>query len=215
MVLCTPEWGSTGEDAYWRRSLDCITVGRTELPNGPTYVPEDCEETMPAPECSSLLSIVDGSPYPIPVCDLDREVLKELFATNCGFTLLDAKKRSKYPSVTTTSAKGYEHQDTPALTLPLVDASDHLSGIASSIPRVNPMVLTLKQSAFLAQLLMEEINLQPHRDGSHDHAVVLMRASDSPTGNVSGAKPSPNNMPVSEHNVPSLQQVMLAKAQGP
>ena len=77
MVLDTPEWGSTREYAYWRRLLDRMTVGRTELPNGPIYVPEDSQETMPALEWSSLLSIIDGSLNPVPVCDLDQEVLKE------------------------------------------------------------------------------------------------------------------------------------------
>ena len=40
VVLCTPDWGTTGEHAYWRRFLDRMTVGRTELPNGPIYNPE-------------------------------------------------------------------------------------------------------------------------------------------------------------------------------
>ena len=38
MVLCTPDWGTTGEHTYWRRLLDRMTVGRTELPNGPIYI---------------------------------------------------------------------------------------------------------------------------------------------------------------------------------
>ena len=33
VVLCTPDWGTTGEHAYWRRLLDRMTVGRTELPD--------------------------------------------------------------------------------------------------------------------------------------------------------------------------------------
>ena len=47
MVLSTPNWGTTGEHAYWRRLLDRMTVERTELPNGPIYVSEDSQETMP------------------------------------------------------------------------------------------------------------------------------------------------------------------------
>ena len=39
VVLCTPDWATTGEHAYWRRLLNRMTVGRTELPNGPIYVP--------------------------------------------------------------------------------------------------------------------------------------------------------------------------------
>ena len=58
VVVCTPDWGTTGEHAYWRRLLDRMTVGRTELPNGPIYVPEDSQETMPAPKWHSFLSIV-------------------------------------------------------------------------------------------------------------------------------------------------------------
>ena len=46
VVLYTPDWGTTWEHAYWRRLLDRMTVGRTKLPNGPIYVPEDSQETM-------------------------------------------------------------------------------------------------------------------------------------------------------------------------
>ena len=64
---------------------------------------------MPAPEWGSFLSIVDGSLNPVPVSDLDRGVLKELMAENCGLTLHDLKKRSsEYPSVTTTSDESYD-----------------------------------------------------------------------------------------------------------
>ena len=76
MVLCTPDWGTTGEHAYWMRLLDPMTVGRTELPDGPIYFPEDSQETMPAPEWGSFLSIVDGSLNPVPVSDLDQVVLQ-------------------------------------------------------------------------------------------------------------------------------------------
>ena len=71
-----------------------MTVGRTELPNGPIYVPEDSQETMPAPEWGSFLYIVDGALNPVPVSDLDQVVLKELMVENKGLTLHDLKKRS-------------------------------------------------------------------------------------------------------------------------
>ena len=64
VVLFTPDSGTTAEHAYWRRLLDLMTVGRTELPNGPIYVPEDSQETMPAPEWGSFPSILNGSPRP-------------------------------------------------------------------------------------------------------------------------------------------------------
>ena len=168
MVLRTPDWGTTGEHAYWRRPLDRMTVGRTELPNGPLYVPEDSPETMPAPEWGSFLSIVDGSLNPVPVSDLDQVVLKELMAENRGLTLLDLKKRSQYSSVTTTSGECSVEQETPAVSTPLADAGNRLSDIASVIPPVDPEMVTLKHSAFLAQLLMDEVDLgeSPH-GGSH------------------------------------------------
>ena len=153
VVLCTPDWHSTGERAYWRRLLDRMTVGRTELPNAPIYVPEDPQETMPAPEWGSFLSIIDGSLNPVPVSDLDQVVLKELMAENRGLTLLNLKITSQYSSVTTTSGECSDVQETPPVSTPLADADDRLSDIASVIPPVDPEMVTLKHSAFLAQLL--------------------------------------------------------------
>ena len=49
VILRTPNWVTTGEHPYWIRLLDCMTVRRTELPNAPIYIPEDAQETMPAP----------------------------------------------------------------------------------------------------------------------------------------------------------------------
>ena len=144
MILCTPNWGTTGEHAYWRRLLDSMTVGRTELPNGPIYVPQDSQETMPAPEWCGFLSIVDGSLNPVPVSDLDQVVLKELMAENRGLSLLDIKKRSECSG----------EQETPAVSTALADVDDRLSNIASAIPPVDPEVFTVKHSAFLVQLLM-------------------------------------------------------------
>ena len=41
-----------------------------------------------------------------------------------------------------------------------------------------------------------------------------MQATDGPTGQVPGAKPSPNNMPVSWYDLQDLKQVLWAKAEG-
>ena len=57
---------------------DRMAVGRTELPNGPIYVPEDPQETMPAPKRGSFSSILEGSLNPVPVSYLDQVVLKDL-----------------------------------------------------------------------------------------------------------------------------------------
>ena len=182
--------------------LDCMTVGRTELPNGPIYVPEDSQETMPAPEWGSFLSIVDGSLNPVPVRNLDQVVLKELMAKKRGLTLRDFKKRSEYSSVLTTSGEGTDEQETPAVSTPLAAADDGVSNIASAIPLVDPKVLTLKHSPFLGQLLKDEVDLgESIHGGSSDHAVFSMQATDGPTGQLPSAEPSPNNRPVSWYDV--------------
>ena len=215
LILCIPNWRTTGEIAHWRRLSDRMTVGRTKLPNGPIYVSEDPQETMPAPEWGSFLSIVDCSLNPVPTCDLDQVVLKELMAENRALTPLDLKKRSEYCLVTTMSGECSDEQETRAVSTPLADVDERLSHIASAIPPVDPEVLTLKHSAFLVQLLIDEMDLsESPRGGSHDHAIFSMQATDGPTGQVPGAKPSLNNMPVSWYDVQDLQQVLWAKAEG-
>ena len=59
-------------------------MGRVQLPNSPIYVPEDSDETMPACEWASSLSILDGALNPIPLCDLDQPMLKDAMAENLG-----------------------------------------------------------------------------------------------------------------------------------
>ena len=184
MVLCGPDCGTTTKHAHWRRPLARMTVGRTELPDGPIYVPEDSQETMPTSESSSFLSIVDGSPNYVPVRDLDRVVPKELLAENRGLTLLDLKKRCEYSSFTTTGGECSDEQETPAVSTPSAYAEDRLSEIANAIPPV----LTRKHSAFLAQVLMDEVDLSDSTPGgSHHDAVLSMRAIDGPTSEVPGA----------------------------
>ena len=61
VVMCTPDWGCSGEDAYWRHMLDRMTVGEVQLPNDPICVPKDSETAMQAPEWASFVSFVDGS----------------------------------------------------------------------------------------------------------------------------------------------------------
>ena len=90
-VMCTSHWGCSGEHAYWRRLLDQMTVGRLQFPNGPIYVPEDSDTTMQALEWASFLSIVDGSLNPVPLCDLDQVLLKDVMAEHHGLTLCDLK----------------------------------------------------------------------------------------------------------------------------
>ena len=91
VVMCTPDWGCSDEQAYWRRMLDRMTVGRVQLPDSPIYVPDDSDTAMQAPEWASFLSIVDGSLNPVPLCDLDQVLLTEVMAENRGLTLSDLK----------------------------------------------------------------------------------------------------------------------------
>ena len=214
VILYTPDCGTTGEHACWRHLWDRMTVGRPELPNGLMYTPWDPQETMPASERGSFLSIVDGSVNPLPVSHLDQVVLKELMAEDRGLTLLDLQNRSEYSSITTTSGECSDEQETQAVLTPLADADSRLRNIATAIFPVDPEVLTPKHSALLGQLLMDEVDLgQSTPGGSHDGAIFSMQATDGPTGQVPGAKPSSNNMPVSWYDVQYLQQVLWAKAE--
>ena len=159
VVMCTPAWGCSGEHAYWRRMLDRMTMGRVQLPDGPIYVPGDSDTAMQAPEWASFLSIVDGSLNLVPLSDLDQVLLKEVMAENRGLTLSDLKNRSpEHLSATLTGCESPDGYPEPAAVKE--DADDQLSEIASTIPPVDPSCVDLKHSAFLAQLLLEEVDLE-------------------------------------------------------
>ena len=157
--MCTPDWGRSGEPAYWHPMPDQMNVGRVQLPYGPIYVPEDSDTAMQTPEWASFLSIVDGSLNPVPLCDLDQVLLKEVMAKNRGLTLSDLKNRS--PEHLSATLTGCESPD-GYLELAAVkkDADDQLSEIAGTIPPVDPSCVDLKHSAFLSQLLLEEEDLE-------------------------------------------------------
>ena len=153
VVMCTSDWGCSGEYAYWRPLLDRLTVGRVQLPDGPNYVPEDSDAAMQAPESASSVSVVDGSLNPVPLCDLDQVLPKEVMAQKRGLTLFDPKKRSgEHISTTPTGCESHDDDLEPAAVTE--DADDQLSEIASSIPPVDPCRVEFKHSAFLAQLLL-------------------------------------------------------------
>ena len=133
VVMCTPDWGCSGEHTYWRQLLDQMTVGRVQLPDGPLYMPEDSDTAMQAPEWASFLCIVNGSLNPIPLCDLDQVSLREVMAENHGLTLFDLKQRSP-EHISTTLTAGESHDDDLEPVAVKEDADDQLSEIASSIP---------------------------------------------------------------------------------
>ena len=184
-------------------------MGRVQLSDGPTYVPEDWDTTMQAPEWASFLSIVDGSLNPVPLCDLDQVLLKEVMAENHGLTLSDLKKRSsEHLSATLAGCESPDGDLEP----PVVkeDAGDQLSEIASSIPLVDPSCVELEHSAFLAQLLLEEVDLgstsQPTSPVGKPVLHMQHTRSGEPVAQSAGAlaRPASNNMPLSEHDTQEL-----------
>ena len=201
VVMCTPDWGCSGEHAYWRRMLDRMTVGRVQLPEGPIYVPEDSHRAMQAPEWASFLSIVDGSLNPVPLCDLDQVLLKEVMAKNRGLTLSDLKNRSpEHLSATPTGCESPNDYLEPAAAKE--DADDQLSDIASTIPRVDPSCVDLKHSAFLAQLLLEEVDLESTPEPASPVRKPVLHMQPMHTGEPLArnahalARPAANNMPL-------------------
>ena len=182
-----------------------MTVARVQLPDSPIYVPEDSDKAMQSPEWARYLSMVDGPLIPVPLCDLDQVLLKEVMAENCGLTLSDLKDRPpEHLSATLTGCESPDGYLEPAAVRE--DADDQLCEIASTIPPVDPSCFDLKHSAFLAQLLLEELDLEStseptspvgkpvlHMQPMHTSGPVAR----SPDGL---ARPASNNMPLSEHD---------------
>ena len=219
VVLCTPDLGVSGEHAYWRRLLDRMTVGRVQLADGPIYVPEDSDTAMQAPEWAGFLSIVDGSLNPVPLCDLDQVLLKVVMAENHGLTLSDLKKRSpEHLSATLTGCESPDGNLEPAAVKE--DADDQLSEIASSIPPVDPSSVELTHSAFLAQLLLEEVDLGSTSEPTFPvgKPVVHMQhtcSGESVTQSPDAlARPASNNMAISEYDTQELRRLLYLRAEG-
>ena len=112
--MCTPDWSCSGEHAYWRQMLDQMTMGRVQLPDDPIYVADDSDTAMQAPEWASFLSIFDRSLNPVPLCDLDQVLLKEVMAEIGGLTLFDLKKQSDHHSATLTGSESPDGDLEPA-----------------------------------------------------------------------------------------------------
>ena len=219
VFMCTPDWGCSGEHAYWRRMLDRMTVGRVQLPDGPIYVREDSDTAMQAPEWASFLSIVDGSLNPVPLCDLDEVLLKEVMAKNRGLTLYDLKNRSpEHLSATLTGCESPDDYLEPAAIKE--DADDQLSEIASTIPSVDPSCVDLKHSAFLAQLLLEEVDLESTSEPASPVGKPVLHMQPVHKGEPVArsadalARPPANNMPLSEHDTQELRRLLYLRAEG-
>ena len=219
VVMCTPDWGCSAEHAYRCRMLDRMTVGRVQLPDGPIYVPEDSDTAMQAPEWAILLSIVDGSLNHVPLCDLDEVLLKEVMAENRGLTLSDLKKRSpEHLSAGLTGCESPDNYLDPAAVKE--DADDQMSEIASSISRVDPSSVELKHSAFLAQLLLEEVDLESTSERNSPVGKPVLHIQPMHSGELVAqsldalAQPASNNMPLSDHDTQELRRLLYLKAEG-
>ena len=198
--------------------LDRLTVGRVQLPDSPIYVPENSDTAMPGPEWASFLSIVDGSLNPVPLCDLDQVLLKEVMAENRGLTLSDLKNRSsEHLSATLRGCDSPDGYLEPADVNE--DADDQLSETTSTIPLVDPSCVDLKRTGFLAQLLPEEVDLESPSEPASPVEKPVLHMQPMHTGEPVArspdalARPASNNMPLSEHDSQELRRLLYLKAE--
>ena len=168
---------------------------------------------MQAPEWVSFLSIVHGCLNPVPLCDLNHVLLKAVMADNCGLTLSDLKKRSpEHLSATLTGYKSHDDDLEPAAVKE--DADDQLSEIASSIPPVDPSCLEVKHSAFLAQLLLGEVDLESTSEPTSPVGKPMLHMQHTCSGEPVAqspdalARPASKDMPLSEHDDQELRQLL-------
>ena len=174
---------------------------------------------MQAPEWASFVSVVDGSLNLVPLWDLDQLLLKEVMAKNHGLTLFDLKKQC--PEHLSATRTGCESPDGDLESAPVKkDADDQLSEIARSIPPVDPSCVELKQSAFLAQLLLEVVDLESTSEPTSPVGRPVLHMQHTCPGepvaqSADGlARPASNNMPLSEHDTQELRRLLYLSAKG-
>ena len=100
------------------------------------------------------------------------------------------------------------------------DVYDQLSEIASSIPPVDPSCVELKNSAFLAQLMLEEVDIESTSETTSpvEKPVLHMQhiCSSEPVAQSPDAlaRPASNNLPSSEHDTQELRRLLYLRAEG-
>ena len=155
----------------------------------------------------------------VPLCDLDQVLLKEVMAENRGLTFSDLKNRSpEHLSATLTGCESPDGNLEPAAVKEVAD--DQLSEIASTIPPVDPSCVDLKHSAFLVQLLLDEVDLESTSEPASPVGKPVLHMQPIHTGEPVAriadalARPASNNMPLSEHDTQELRRLLYLKAEG-
>ena len=153
------------------------------------------------------------------LCDLDQVLLKEVMAENRGLTLSDLKKRS--PEHLSATLTGCEYPDgylEPAAVKE--DADNQLSETASTIPPVDPSSVEIKHNAFLAQLFLEEVDLESTSEPTSPVRKPVLHMQAMHSGEPVAQSPdavarlASNNMPLSEHDTQELRRLLYLKAEG-
>ena len=136
-------------------------------------------------------------------------LLKEIMAKNRGLTLFDLKKRSpEHLSGTVTGCEFHDDDLEPAAVKG--DADDQLSEIASPVPFGDPSCVEPKHSALLAQLLLEEADLESTSEPTSPVGKPVLHMQHTCSGEPVAqspdalAWPASNNMPPSEHDTQEL-----------
>ena len=99
------------------------------------------------------------------------------------------------------------------------DADDQLSEIASSIPPIDPSCVELKHSAFMAQLLLEEVDLESTSEPTSPVGKPVLQMQHTCSGGPVAqnpdalARPASNNMPLSEHDTQELRRLVYVRAE--
>ena len=100
------------------------------------------------------------------------------------------------------------------------DADDQLSEIASSIPPVHPSCGELNHTAFLAQLLLEEVELGSTSEQTSPVGKPVLHMQHTCSGEPvtqspdAVARPASNNMPLSEQDTPEIRRLLYLRAEG-
>ena len=146
-------------------------------------------------------------------------LLKEVMAENRGLTLSDLKKRSpEHLSATLTGCESPNGDLEPAAVKE--DADDQLSEIARSIPPVDPSCVESKHSAFLAELLLEEVDLGSTSEPTSPvwKPVLHMQhvCSGEPVAQSLDAlaQAASNNMPLLEYDTQELRRLLYLRVEG-